>query len=210
MLKILKLFQLCCRIRDVAGRASTHIVKTQRELRALVSPGRQEIVDVLSRMGPASIAELAAVLGRPADGLYYHVRALTGAGLISHAGVRVRKGRREAVFSTAGRELKLEYRPRDRENARAVTAIVASMLRLGTRDFRRAFNSTHVAVSGAHRDLWALRSTGWLSKRQLAGVNRSMAHLARALSNPKGKGRLYALTIVLTPLDRRRRTSGRR
>ena len=165
---------------------------------------------MLSRMGTASIAEVAGVLGRPPDGLYYHVRALTSAGLLVPAGFRLRNGRREAVFSTAGHELKLEYRPRDPANARAVTAIVASMLRLGTRDFRRAFNSADVVVSGPHRDLWALRSTGWLSNRQLAPVNQSLRRLVRAVSTPRGKGRLYALTIVLTPLDRRRRTGGRR
>ena len=34
------------------------------QLSALASPVRQEIADVLSRMGPSSLAEIAGVLGR--------------------------------------------------------------------------------------------------------------------------------------------------
>jgi DNA-binding transcriptional ArsR family regulator len=63
-----------------------HVVRTKKQLAALVSAGRQEIVDVLSQIGTVSVAELAAALNRPADAIYYHLRVLKRAGLVIHAG----------------------------------------------------------------------------------------------------------------------------
>jgi len=41
----------------------------------------------------------------------------------------------------------------------------------------------------------------------VAGVNRSIERLKRAVSKPHGRGRLYGITILLTPLDHRHRES---
>jgi DNA-binding transcriptional ArsR family regulator len=182
---------------------SKHLIRSAKQLSALASSSRQEIVDVLAEMGSISVAELAAALGRPADALYFHLRALKKAGLVKHAGYRSRGGRKEELLRTVAPELWLHYDPRNQSNRDKVTAIVASMLRLGLRDFRRAFHES-VAVSGEHRELWALRKTGRLSHAQIANVNRSIANLKRSVSNPHGDGRLFAITVILTPLDRRR------
>ena len=173
-----------------------------------MSAPRQEIVDVLSGLDAVSVRELAAALGRPADTLYFHLRALTRAGLVRAAGFRYRGGRREALFRTLAPELRLQYDPEQQLNRDAVTAIVGSMLRLGTRDFRRAFRPGTAVVSGPTREIWALRRAGRLTAAQLAAVNRSIERLAQALSTSRGAGRLYAVTVVLTPLERDR--AGRR
>jgi hypothetical protein len=81
------------------------------------------------------------------------------------------------------------------------------MLRLGIRDFRRAFQQPEVIVSGPQRELWALRKTGRLSLAEIADVNRSIERLTNAVSKPHGRGQLYGITILLTPLDHRRRKS---
>jgi hypothetical protein len=59
-------------------------------------------------------------------------------------------------------------------------------------------------VSGNRRELWALRRTGRLQPAQVAGVNRAIMRLVRALPEPRARGRLYAITVLLTPLDRGR------
>jgi DNA-binding transcriptional ArsR family regulator len=187
--------------------ASSHLIRTEKQLAAVISAARQEIVDVLAQMGTVSVAEIAATLGRPADALYFHLRALKKAGLVRQAGYRSRAGRKEALFRTVASELRLHYDPHSEINRKAVTAIVGSMLRLGIRDFRRAFQQTDVIVLGAQRELWALRKTGRLSLAEIAGVNRSIEHLTRAVSKPHGRGRLYGITVLLTPLDHRRRES---
>jgi hypothetical protein len=56
-----------------------HLVRSGKQLAALAAAARQEIVDVLEQMDTVSVAALAAALGRPADALYFHLRALTRA-----------------------------------------------------------------------------------------------------------------------------------
>ncbi len=186
-----------------------YVIRNEKQLAVLAAAARQEIVDVLSEMGKVSIAEIAATLGRPADSLYFHIRALTRAGLVKHAGYRVRRGRKQALFRTVAPDLWLHYEPKDNNNRRAVTAIVSSMLRLGIRDFRRAFERADAIVSGPKRELWALRKTGRLSLTQIAALNRSIEKVKHDVSKPKGRGRLYGITILLTPLDHRRRENKR-
>lgn len=186
------------------GRSGIHVIRRDDQLAVLACAARQEIVDVLAAMGTVSVAELAAVLGRPADAQYFHLRALQRTGLVRHVGYRYRKGRKEALFRAVAPELRLHYEPRKESNRKRVTAIVASMLRLGIRDFRRAFHRPDVNVSGPRRELWALRTTARLSLQEIAQVQRSIVRLKDAFGTPRGQGRLYAITVLLTPLDRRR------
>jgi len=187
----------------------SYFIRDKKQLAALRSSARQEVVDVLAEMGKVSVAEIAAILGRPADALYFHLRALQRAGLVKKAGSRKRGGRTEALFQTVAPEMFLHYQPSDEANRRGVTAIVSSMLRLGIRDFGRAFQRKDVIVAGAHRELWALRKTGRLSLAQIAGVNRSIVRLKDSVCQPRGRGRLYGITVLLTPLDHRERQSKR-
>jgi len=112
-------------------------------IRAIASPVRQELVDTLEALGGvATVAELAEQLGRPADGLYYHVEILRRAGLFVAAPLgRSDTGRSERRYRTPtrpGTQLALVYRPRDARNAAAVRAVVGGMLRIARRDFDRA------------------------------------------------------------------------
>jgi len=158
---------------------------------------------VLEQIGAVSVAELAAVLDRPADALYFHLRALRRAGLVRRTACRTRSGRSETRYRTVKPEVQLGYEPQNAANRHAVSAIVASMLRLADRDFRRAFHSGQVIVSGAQRELWAWRKVGRLSRVELARLNRRIRDVANGVSAPGGDGRLYSVTVVLTPLDHR-------
>lgn len=184
---------------DAGGGASSVIAK-RAQLGALASSARQEIVDVLSGMGTASIAEIAAALGRPADALYYHLRELVRVGLVVRS-VRKHGGRDEALFRTVAPTLERRY------DSSHTLRVIDSMLRLSVRDFRRAFASGGV-MAGPRRELWALRATGWLTPSEVARVNQNMRVLRDDISKPRRprrKGRLFAITIVLTPLARSRR-----
>jgi len=149
---------------------------------------------------------IAAALGRPADSLYFHLRTLQRVGLVRSAGSRPAARRREALFRAVGPELSLAYQPGKKGNTREVIAIIGAMLRLGIRDFRNAFRDADAAVSGPHRELWAARRTAWLSRSQIARVNRYIHKLMREMAAPRREGRLYAVTLVLTPLARSPRT----
>jgi DNA-binding transcriptional ArsR family regulator len=180
-----------------------YVIEDKRQMRALAAATRQEIIDVLPGMGAVSVAQLAAVLQRPADSLYYHLRILTRVGLVLEAGERRRHGRRETLFRAVAREISLRYQLGKKGNGRQINAIVASMLRLSIRDFGNAFGAAKAAAAGPHRELWALRKTGWLSRSQLGEVNRCMEKILRVMSQSQRGGRLYGVSVVLNPLARR-------
>lgn len=186
------------------------MVSGLRQMNVLASPVRQELLDVMARMGTVSLTQVGSVLGRPSDGLYYHVRLLERAGLVKSMGTRMRRGRPEALFRAAAPEFALRYGSSGPSHVRAVASIVTSMLRLGIRDFRRALASGGNRVEGPERDLWALRTTGWLVPRDVQRVNRLIKELSEATTRSDTRGRLYAVTVLLTPLDHRSNTTGRR
>ena len=134
---------------------SPHLIRSDKQLAVLAAAPRQEIVDVLVKMGDVSVAELAAALSRPADALYFHLRALTRAGLVENVGYRSLAGRKEAIYRTVAPEFRLHYQPENSANRQAISAIVGSMLRLAMRDFSRSFQAGNVVVSGTKRELWA-------------------------------------------------------
>lgn len=189
---------------------SPYVIDSKRQLAALISTPRQEIVDVLAHMGTVSVADLARALGRPADALYYHLRILSAAGLIREVGSRFKGGKGEALFRTAGSELRIDYQTCRRNRAPVLASIVSSMLRLGIRDFRRAIRDENVLVSGKHRELWALRTTGWLTPREVGQINQSIERLTGVVSKSRRRGELFGITVLLTPLSRRRPQRGKK
>jgi len=59
------------------------VLENKAALTALVSTVRQEIVDTIEALGgDAAVADIAAHLGRPADGIYYHLRRLVEGGVL--------------------------------------------------------------------------------------------------------------------------------
>lgn len=185
-------------------------IRRPAQIRALASPARQELLDLLARTGPATVAELARLVRRPADGLYYHLRALRSVGLVSDAGSRMRAGRAETLFQSTRREPALQHDPGPGGNSPDIAAVVSSMLRLGIRDFRRAAASGAVRTRGPGRELWALRVNGWLSPRELREVNQRIRGLRDAVGRRGPHGKLYAITILLTPLEHRVRKKQRK
>ena len=180
------------RIRSTALANPAHI-----EL--LASPARIEIVDTLEALGEAaSVAELAAALGRPADGLYYHLRQLCAAGLVSE--IEAPDGNRYRTH--ANERVRLRYRPGATANADAVRRVAASILRVAGRDFDRAIADRRSVAEGAQRELWAARGKGWVGATELAEINRLLARLDELLRRPRSRtrDRLVALAWVLAPI----------
>jgi len=177
------------------------------QLAALASPVRQEIVDVLTGMPGAPVAKIAAALGRPADALYYHLRELVRVGLVVPSGQARKRRRPETLYRTVAPELAVAYDPASPVNVLRVSRAIASMLRLGARDFHSALSSGDVAVTGPRRELWAGRVTGWLDGAGVARVNHLLKGISRILYGSRAgpRKRLFAVTHVLVPLDRRPR-----
>lgn len=160
----------------VAGKGEYSIQRAE-QLRALESTVCQEIVDLVGGGGPCSVRQMAGLMGRRPDSLYYHVRKLLRVGLLIRQGTRGSGRRTEAVFDVPGRPLRLAYDPANADNVRAVKRVVASMLRSALRDFGSGFRPELAVVEGEQRNLWAARLKGWVSESELAELNSLLARI---------------------------------
>jgi hypothetical protein len=172
----------------------TYPIADRGQLACLASAVRQEIVDTVQALGECSITAMAEALGRPADGLYYHVKALVECGLLVRKGTARNNRREEVIYSTPG-SLKLVYRPGDRSNMKLICKIVDSLLNTAQRDFNAGFKSDLCRVEGERRNLWAGRSKGWLSREELAEVNELLDRLSALLNQPKTPEREHLLVL---------------
>jgi predicted transcriptional regulator len=186
----------------MSRRKDNFVIRTRAHLAAIASPVRQEILDGVQALGPSSISEVAALLGRPADALYYHVRALERLGLVVRTGVR-RNGRRdEAIFDVPARPLRIQYEQSDAANRAGATRAVAAAVRLTQRDFARALESGEFVGEGARRNAWGGRVKVWLTPAQLGELNRLIERISRIsgrAERPKGS-RLHSFAWLLAPV----------
>lgn len=183
-------------------------IQEPRQIAALASPARQELVDGLQAAGPCSIAELARSLGRAPDSLYYHVRALLKVGLVVQTGSRTDGSRPEALYDVPGK-LALDHEPATRREQDSVARVVASALRIGERDFRRALAEGRARHRrGPKRNAWGGRLKGWLTPDELGAVRAHLEALSKLFARGQRRrgAELAALVFALAPLAPSSRT----
>jgi hypothetical protein len=177
------------------------LITDRRQVHALASAVRQDIVDAVAAIGPAPAPDIARSLGRRPDGLYFHLRLLVRVGLLKESSRDNGKGRRVTTYDVPGRPLRLKYDFTERAGTVAITRVTASMLRTANRSFARAATSGKVRISGPHRELWAARTRGWLTEEGLEEVNQIFRRLI-TLFNTKPEPKhacSYEVTLVLSP-----------
>jgi DNA-binding transcriptional ArsR family regulator len=186
----------------MAKKSVSGIIEDAKKIAVLATPIRLELVTTIQALGgAATAAELAVQLGRPADGLYYHLRALVRGGLVEE---RAEAGaRRYHLTVPKGETLSLRYKPGATANARAVARVASSMSRLAQRDFARALSQVGTVAEGTSRELWVARLRGWVDPAELAEVNQLLRRLADLLldTRPARTGKLIALHWILAPID---------
>ena len=177
-------------------------IESPKKIAVLAAPVRVELATAIEALGgAATVAELAAQLGRPADGLYYHLRAMVRGGLLEEE--QGAGGRSYRLAAAAGDSMRLRYKPGATANAKAVAQVARSMSRLAQRDFLRALADPATVAEGPRRELWAGRLRGWLDAADLAEANRLLRRLVELMlaSRPAGEGKLVMLHWMLAPLD---------
>lgn len=183
---------------------AAHVIERPDAIRALSSPLRQAILDVVSADGPLSVAELSGMFSRRPDRLYYHVKRLLAAGLL--VPTPITGGGREARFDVVGRPMYIRYDPRDAANRRAVVGVMGGMLRAARRDFIRGFR-VGVEGEGPRRRLWASRVEGTLTGPEIERLNRLLSEAIELVMSgrrrPDVGARVHQLTWVSSPAGAR-------
>jgi hypothetical protein len=181
------------------------LIENKAALRTLVSPVRQEIVDTIEALGGnAAVADIAAHLGRPADGIYYHLRRLVAGGVLREgADAGEGRGRRYATTARRGARVQLRYGRGAQSDAATVERVAAGLLRTAERDFARALRSGDASGQGELRDLWVSRLKGWVGADELREINRLLVRLSELLQQPRDprRDRLVSLAWVLAPIE---------
>jgi len=177
---------------------------TPVQVRALIAPARQELVDVLESAGPSSVAELGALLGRPADALYHHLRRLEKVGLVQEHERRKNGRHAFAVYELSRRPVRLSYAAPNR--APDIARVVASAQRVTWREFRRALTAGSGVAEGPLRTLRGGRAKGWVTPRQLTRVNELLEELMTTLASgtPGEDATPISVSFLLAPSPAKR------
>src|SRR5215472_906061 len=187
--------------------AGSVVIARPAQIGVFASAARQEIVDTLDALGgEASAAELAAQLGRPVDGLYYHLKLLVRGGLVREL-ANSGEGRRYRI----GPRPRLRYRPGRTSSARAVARVATSLLSIAGRDFAAALAKADTVVSGPRRELSGARIKGWVGEAELIEINRALDRLAQLVRRGRDpqRRRLISLVWVLAPITAQPARRGR-
>lgn len=184
-------------------------IRDPRQIEALATPARQEVIDALQVNGPCSVAELAASLGRAPDSLYYHVRKLEKVGLIVPAGARTSGAREEILYDTPASRVAIDVEPETPEQKKSLMRLVSSALRMAERDLRAALDAgLAVYRRSTARNAWGGRVKGWLTDEELATVRDHIEAVNEIVlrSRQRSGSALHAVTFVMTPIVPTERT----
>ena len=190
--------------------SKTYWILGKKQLAALTSARRLDILDRLAASGPSSVREFAGTIGMAPSAVYHHLRRLESAGLVVEAGTR-RVGRRvERVYRAAAPRMRLIKALADPAHAKPIARVVRAMTRQMDRDFRVALRRDGTRTTGKGRNLGFFRLVGAPGARDLARINDHLTAIAEILWASPAKGRAaqakpLALAWTLTPVGRPRR-----
>lgn len=155
------------------------------QIRALCSPMRHEIHQVVLTQGKASIREVAEQMGRKPASLYRHIDQLVQVGLLTEEGTKSTARRDAKVYST-----KLEYiryRPRRPEMLEALSEFVRASLKDTGNKAAKSFLSGNAVLPGPLRDTTVGSPAGWLNDDELGELNEHIQAIYDLMANKPRK-----------------------
>lgn len=161
-------------------------IRDPRQLRAIRTPLRQEILQSIVRSGPASVRELARTLDRTPASLYYHIHALEKAGLIASKKRGARGGRTERTYSAVADRILVDRTVRSPAFARALLDLHRAALNQADREIEDALRQERIAGTPEGEGVILLRLTACLSRADAHEARRRLRDLAQFLSDRSG------------------------
>jgi DNA-binding transcriptional ArsR family regulator len=179
-------------------------ISAPEDIALLASGVRQELVDTLAAMGgEASVGELAHELGRPMDGLYYHLELLRKGGMVQEKTSPDSAERRFRLAGAKGGPLRMVYKPSVPGVTLALTKFSQQLLHIAAQDFAAALALPDVQLTGPRRQLWISRNKGWVSNTDVEEVNALLLRLGQLTSQSRSnyRGQLVSLAFCLAPIQ---------
>jgi hypothetical protein len=178
-----------------------YIARSLKQLIAIATPGRDNVIDAVDVLGPSTVTQLAEFIGCSRNGLYYHIRALRDCGLLIETTQSGKGSRDTAVYDLPGRPLIVQFELSSKRARNAVIALGLTRLRAAGRSFTRACSSADAVTEGPRRNLWATRRLGRLSEAELEEANELLVKLYELFrpepQQNKTPRKQYELTFAL-------------
>ncbi len=184
-------------------RKKRYVLSDPAELKAVVSPIRHHLLRTLANLGPCSVKDLAQGMGRSAESLYYHLRALEQVGLVVEHGLPSGGGHGEMLYETVAEQLVTDPTQTAPEYLAAFQRSAAALLRLTDRQLsaaieRQAEEGTQRPVSLRIQQLQLRLSPS--AQRELARRLDELLEYLIENDDPQQAQRI-ALTLACTPLE---------
>jgi predicted ArsR family transcriptional regulator len=184
----------------------TYWIERPEQIRALASPLRTEIGDLLAGQGPLTVRELATALGRRPTAIYHHLQELERVGIVRPTRrTQGERGRPAVAYETVAPRMRLARAARNPRNRKPLArAGIAAATQAG-RDYEQGFAPAHWAIEGAGRNHWFFRVVTAPSKARLARINALLDELATLVWTPDpAPGPPMSVAWFLAPLAERK------
>ncbi len=182
-------------------RSRRYILSDARQLEAVVSPVRHQILRTLSVIGPSTIAELAGHLERSPESLYYHVRALQKVGLVEEVEARGTQGRKEAVFDVIARGIFTDPTQTSTRYIEAMKRSAASLLRLADRQLQRTLDQQKADGSQRPPTYRSMQYHSRLTPASVRELNKLLDQVGEFMAeHDDPDGSMISLTVACAPV----------
>lgn len=170
-------------------------ISDPEQIRALCSPMRHAIHQVVLSQGEVSIREIGLQLGKKPASLYRHIDRLVEVGLLTEEGTKSTSRRDAKVYSS-----KLEffrYRDRSREMVEAIAAFARSSLKETGNQLSRTFERGDAVLPVPQRDTFIGSPAGWLDQDDLAELNEHIDSIIELLADKPRRPGTKRITISM-------------
>ena len=185
---------------EMARRKKTLIIRSARQVRALRTPLRQEIVQALTKLGACTVRELADELGHEPAALYYHVHALEEAGIAVETDKRRGGGRPEGVYELVAERILIDRKETSGPFLSALSDLQRATLRTAEKELEAALKAREPKDASDASTL--LRLASHLKPQDAARARKMIHELVEFLAKKDnaGAGDTYSLTAAFTRL----------
>ncbi len=186
----------------MSRRQKEMVLSRPSQIAAISSPMRHLILWTMEAFGRMTVSDLAERLGRTPESIYYHMRALSRAGLIVEHEIRPTGGRPEAVYGLPAEVLVTDPTQTSPSYLEAMRRSSAAMLRLASRQIDSALKRQRSEARKRHAAFCMQHAQARLRPRDISELNRRIDDVMTLLQErDHPDGETVAVTIAGAPIQ---------
>lgn len=165
--------------------------------KAIRSPVRTRILEILLAGSPMPVRDIAARMGKPPVPLYHHVKTLLAAGLVREAGTAGQGRESERLYAPAAKGFRVETDGLTKRGREDLAGLGAAHVRYALRRYVRAVETKDAVLSGPGRTAMVRHMSLSLSAARLAELNLDLDALAQKWAATRSEAGAATLSVVI-------------